>query len=354
MLWGDALELGGDAVRYAADAHWLGTLDAHDQVIGFPPLHLHHLHLRPCARSGAYCRNDGLRIVVQHGDWVFPGGSAESYGQIYDDRVKLLPTSMSVDAEINDVRPEGAPSLEWHLQIGLRLNERQVDPVSLHRVHGPVGSCALQSCDVYPFTVPRSDSFSMYVAVWPSGGQLVGATFHAHMTLFQHTLLCSITLSELLQHMGLPAIQTATILTSHHGFASNAHMITAAHERIPNTTVICSASRHVEQIRGVAYDRAAYIRCRNHTRFERGDTWTGISFNAAERPASDALSLQHNIWYLLHTSDYGTSLYTQTMVQDIFRPLSISSDRLRHGFDLLCSVVAAGVIAVSHVRPALF
>ena len=319
LAWQDALRDG--STYESMVAHWVGAIDAVGSPVLLPPVHLHHVHLNPCAK-GVYCPNGGFRVVVHHGDWQFANGSVESFGQDYGRMQKQLPPSMSADAEVNDVRPRHSAPMHWMLLIGARLLIR--DPttfrtnVSVHRLHGPGVSCDIQVCDVHPFPVPsHEDSFTLFAARMPTGGRFVEAAFHAHMSAFHTGVLLDVPFLRVQAYIGTHSSPSTTHHTQNLGFDSNVELREKLLMKFADR-VVCRTEHASEVVGGIPYDRAAVLSCNAHWDFREGLLLTGVSLNGpvAGWVIREMSVMEHSIWYFSYLANDNESRYTQSFGQE--------------------------------------
>jgi len=333
--WKNALHL-EDFTQSHIIAHWTGPVLADGSPLGMPPIHQHHVHLTPCSRE-VYCRS-GLRVLEHHGDWQFRDeeGGVNSFGQFYGGASKTV-TSISLSAELNDVRLEGSTTMTWYYRIALLIGNTNATKLSLHRIHGPGQSCSSQFCDVFPFPVPSGvDTFTIYGGVMPYGGIAAGIVFHAHQSAFHGALFFSGN-GSLLRKTDIgtvPAFQTT--LTSSTPFKSNDRLQDHLLMRLPNL-VVCHAKHASQTVHERRYDRAPVPKCSPWS-FETGDAFTVVTFNGPTKFAvpSDIVR-EHAIWYITYISADYQSHYTETVCMK--RDLSLwrstlctaQAPSLRHG-----------------------
>ena len=103
----------GRASLFVGD-YVLGSADASGDLIGYPPIHQHHWHY--------YHASDlGRDFLAVHGDMDCPGrdGAYCTLIEYPNARAFELVPQLGIHAEFNDVRPSGAPPLEWYAFGGL-------------------------------------------------------------------------------------------------------------------------------------------------------------------------------------------------------------------------------------------
>lgn len=162
-------------------SHWVTAVEAHSgRVLGYPPMHVHHIHLVPSkpwlryqwATPSTGGWRDLLRhltteqgaayyvpnyVMEQHGEWDLcdigapprrgaagagagGGGSASANAACHAESLpagylNLIDFPLDFEGELNDGRAVGAPDLTWYLEIGLGWTSRTRDakPLSYAR-----------------------------------------------------------------------------------------------------------------------------------------------------------------------------------------------------------------------------
>ncbi|KAH8058744.1 hypothetical protein JL722_5977 [Aureococcus anophagefferens] len=205
--WADPFGL--DALRAAHGPvyvlnHFTGGVDADSgEVLGFPPIHVHHVHLSPakttpmrrkwadCIREEYLGHRDADRcghqftvLMEQHGDYACresEGGSNCYLEQLPDGYAKVADGPYALNGELNDVRPKGSPILRWYYQAAIRYVPVEdaarlgfdLRPLSFYYIWSP-GRLYLndQSTMVNTFQTPTThDTF-----VWYTGRTLSAST----------------------------------------------------------------------------------------------------------------------------------------------------------------------------------
>eukprot|EP00729_Bicosta_minor_P021306 gene21306-33568_t len=89
------------------------------EVLAFPPLHIHHLHVNNGPQDNYF---DHFPFVEMHGDSAChtdQGGMNCSVRMLPPDTAFRIDTRMTADFDINDVRPKGSPALTWYLEVAV-------------------------------------------------------------------------------------------------------------------------------------------------------------------------------------------------------------------------------------------
>eukprot|EP00966_Prymnesium_polylepis_P092233 2135471-Prymnesium_polylepis.2 len=260
---------------FEMDAHILTPTDAAGNILGHPPIHIHHVHV--VHGLGASFASSLLELTARvggadsfiehHGDWQFPPTDAgvDSLGEDYGSYGKLFTRPFSTNLELNDVRPSNSSPLTWYFQMSIRVRPAQdnsCSPSSLHTFSGPGDYCSTgQSCTVATLHVSgQYESFSYYTSRMPHDGHLVRVKFHGHAYIFRHALLFRAAPQQLgLAELGWrgerpwKAIPTAL-------FGSNAnlkkHLVAKARDGGGNMSVICEVEARTERISNAVVDRA--------------------------------------------------------------------------------------------------
>ncbi len=133
---------------------------ANGTLIGYPPLHVHHMHLTQTYQSyvQAASKNGATSLFYQatppfivdeytfhmHGDSPCTeddGGTACYLMPLPSEYGIRFPTedSMYFNAEINDVRRPQSPALEWWLEFSIKISTADLIPVSKLFASGVIG-----------------------------------------------------------------------------------------------------------------------------------------------------------------------------------------------------------------------
>jgi len=99
-------------------------VDENGEILGNPPIHVHHANLGPNCDS-AQCRRSSLRRVSQwHGDSqcsATAGGTACYITVLPEGFGFPVVETLRLDADFNDVRPEGSPDLHFWLETAISI-----------------------------------------------------------------------------------------------------------------------------------------------------------------------------------------------------------------------------------------
>eukprot|EP00316_Scyphosphaera_apsteinii_P001013 CAMPEP_0119299620 /NCGR_PEP_ID=MMETSP1333-20130426/1676_1 /TAXON_ID=418940 /ORGANISM="Scyphosphaera apsteinii, Strain RCC1455" /LENGTH=522 /DNA_ID=CAMNT_0007301107 /DNA_START=122 /DNA_END=1690 /DNA_ORIENTATION=+ len=112
-----------DVTRY-----FVGTMSVHGEIVGFPPIHVHHFHIEE--NSNVFVNKGSL---ITHGDdecLSSAGGPACNIRSMPPGYATWLKLPFRATFELNDVRPAGSPPLQSYGVIALRI-------ASIHSPHAP-------------------------------------------------------------------------------------------------------------------------------------------------------------------------------------------------------------------------
>ena len=138
-------------------------------VLGFPPIHVHHVHVKPCDHSAC---STLTRVIEHHGDMQFVDEGTDAFGLMYKRAGKQC-SRLSVDMELNDARPRDSAVLHWWFQASaLVRNASEVSALSLFKFHGPVEP-GLYHGHIAHMVPTNRDSFLWFAASWPHPGYLL-------------------------------------------------------------------------------------------------------------------------------------------------------------------------------------
>ena len=176
------------------------AVDAHGLPIGYPPIHIHHLHLQVDHKSSF-----NIHWFETHGDFGLDGVADATATRGY---TRQLPAGYCMTVEptdrmrmlwtvINDVRPEGhGPELRVYIEVSfdLALPSAPCTPVGLLWFNNPPGTYNRQHGQTDPYE--RYDVLPHPSAVWWSGhmpfsGQLLPQSWwlHTHRARYYGLLL---------------------------------------------------------------------------------------------------------------------------------------------------------------------
>lgn len=167
--------------------------------IGFPPLHVHHVHVRKPERSGAMQppvgRERASHWFETHGDYSrgddFGVGARSAAGyatRLPEGHCYVVTSAEQIDlnAEVNDVRVDasGASELSYYLEAAFTLApDADCKPVSKFWLRRP-RSRELPT-DVWErYAAPSTDSVTWWSGKMPSSGRLLHAWLHTHRSRF--------------------------------------------------------------------------------------------------------------------------------------------------------------------------
>ena len=134
--------------------HFTGGISANGSVLGFPPIHVHHVHVSPrynqvyrICRYGPkkYCTHQLHVVFEQHGDYQcshVDGGVRCLLEDMPAGYARLVKGPLTINGELNDVRPAGSEPLEVWYQIAIRFvpkrsRQDRFHPLSFHYMWSP-------------------------------------------------------------------------------------------------------------------------------------------------------------------------------------------------------------------------
>ena len=371
--WADPFGL--DALRAAHGPvyvlnHFTGGVDADSgEVLGFPPIHVHHVHLSPakttpmrrkwadCIREEYLGHGDVDRcghqftvLMEQHGDYACresEGGSNCYLEQLPDGYAKVADGPYALNGELNDVRPKGSPIMRWYYEAAIRYVPVEdaarlgfdLRPLSFYYIWSP-GRLYLndQSTMVNTFRTPTThDTFVWYTGRTLSASTMVRMKMHVHNTVFRESYFFAGTPKQLKMDGPefLPKAGDTTydcMRPEEHGFADNDAVkrhIFDAYEAYdgpePAPRLICRGSTDYEEVAfdGVDYpfDRRAPTWC-EPWEIKKGDPYVVLGVNhALARPPGPHLPDTipdwlpgHLHWFILSDTHDDTSHYRFSML----------------------------------------
>ncbi|EOD10579.1 hypothetical protein EMIHUDRAFT_459830 [Emiliania huxleyi CCMP1516] len=173
----------------ALHSHYVVGVRAEDGgVLGYPPLHMHHLHLVP---SKPWLRYQWPMTGASWQQWLARAREVQGFSSYVPNYFAL-----DMEGEVNDARAAGSPPLAWYLEVGVGFEEAP-DHLSLVPSH--------QSTYENYYWVPTDGKHvHWYEGEMPSSGQLVRMKHHAHMSLLRRAYFVAGTAEELGLHKLLP------------------------------------------------------------------------------------------------------------------------------------------------------
>jgi len=169
-------------------------VDESGEILGNPPIHVHHANLGPnCA--GSHCRRSSLRRVSQwHGDSqcsASAGGTACYATALPEGFGFRVAEALRLDVDFNDVRPEGSPELQFWLETAVSI----ANPVPTKPNH-ELGTVILGvpfRCEWWKenpdlqrlYFVPRDEPSALWAtALMPTSGTFVAGKLETHQHIF--------------------------------------------------------------------------------------------------------------------------------------------------------------------------
>ncbi len=265
---------------------YMGSLITADYMpIGFPPLHMHHLHIE----RGRF--NHWLEL---HGDYSngsdFGVGSMSSMGYykhlpagfclpVSDDGSKEV---ITVDLTMNDVRTYLSPAHTWIFQLTVLLAGSNCKHARKLWLQSPASTVWMW--DAFGrYAIPDTQSVSWWSGLMPYAGQVLTLWLHSHRIRVYNILLIEGTLSLRCAELGIRYVL---------GDAGVVANLSASLEAVSRRNrVICRTSLHVASSINVVgytstgvsdggYDRSGALDCAPWT-FDTGDRFTVVAAHHA-------------------------------------------------------------------------
>jgi len=169
-------------------------VDERGEILGNPPIHVHHANLGPNC-GDAQCRRSDLRRVSQwHGDsqCSASAGGAACYATVLPEGFGFrVAEALRLDVDFNDVRPEGSADLHFWLETAISIAE----PVPAQPNH-ELGTVILGvpfRCEWWKqhpdlqrlyFVPPDHPSALWATARMPTSGTFVAGKLETHQHMF--------------------------------------------------------------------------------------------------------------------------------------------------------------------------
>jgi hypothetical protein len=169
------------------------------EPLGFPPIHIHHIHVSPqpgvkkkIVHDAEYITNVAME---QHGDYqCLPndGGVNCFYEKPAKDHFKEVHTVFDLEGELNDVRAANAGTMTWWYQIAMRWHPKSIGPKEplsqLFSIAGNVepGKNQLDELKVFYLNTHTPQLF-WYAGQMPSDGDLARLKPHGHNVMYDRS-----------------------------------------------------------------------------------------------------------------------------------------------------------------------
>lgn len=206
----------------AVTSSFSGPVLPNGTALGYPPVHIHHIHISPEPGvkaklmdgraipnhrnvNGGYVAN---LVLEQHGDYQCveaDGGSECFFERVADGYAKVVTSPLDLEGELNDARAPGSAPLEWWYQVAVRWRPYQgsgLRPLSqhFHIGFGPYNN-SNQMSELAVFPVRSDvDSLFWYTGRMSQDGALLRNKVHAHNALFRRAYWFHATPSDLGLH----------------------------------------------------------------------------------------------------------------------------------------------------------
>jgi hypothetical protein len=170
-------------------------VDGSGEILGNPPIHVHHANLGPnCA--GSHCRRSSLRRVSQwHGDSqcsASAGGTACYATALPEGFGFRVAEPLRLDVDFNDVRSEGSPELQFWLETAISIAKPL--PTKQNHELGTVILGVPFRCEWWKenpdlqrlyFVPPDQPSALWATARMPTSGTFVAGKLETHQHMFE-------------------------------------------------------------------------------------------------------------------------------------------------------------------------
>ena len=325
-----------------------GAVAEDGRLIGYPPLHAHHIHVRKGDLRGGYnasappeaaalelptSREHASHWFEVHGDYGdqpdYGVGalSTRGYATTLPPGYCYLVSSaddLDVNAEINDVRVVMDElvdsSLEYYLLIAFQLSpDARCRPASKFWLRHPK-SKVLTNDWWARYDAPRSPALTWWSGTFPAGGRLLHAWLHTHRSRDAGLLLLAASPEQIrfrCADLGIsrripqgdlgisrgsagdaPRADMRSVLTNlsrvRHEITRRGRVLCEDDDRKPTSVRIDSRPR--DGIAADDYDRRGGLRCAEW-RFAAGDPWTVVAFSDARFHTTQLSTPQHTeLW----------------------------------------------------------
>lgn len=410
MAWSNALQLSEELRDYKDGLYLLQTLSVatneQGEILNFPPVHVHHAHFTGGPRNifvvSPFCESE-KGLLGMHTDvdcelekraglsWVHEmhadygcndaeGGVKCMIETFPDGYAKLVKNGISFDADYNDVRAGGSPTMTWYVTIGARWIPNDMDvisrsslihkprPISLHTIANP-GRMDIndQSTMVHTMLMPTDkETFTWYTGRMLFSGSLIRGKSHTHNQIFQQMFMFTGEPKDIgLTDKFRPAEKACDpVVTKSVGFASNLELrdyILAEYRANGASRIVCEVNQSYDVIDGYIWDRRAKAGC-NPWEFKEGDQFTVIGFNGLApglKSAGPHMPNQlpthipvHLSWFWLFDTHDDESHWAMTVhTQDVDHSYQIS---LHPTWQILGTIYAGGDQSQNKFRSFLY
>lgn len=287
-----------------ADRNVIVPVDSDGNLLGNPPIHVHHIHVSPspgvrprnsdvhCGLRPRPCYN-GSWLMEWHGDYQCreeDGGVLCMLESLPEGYGKTIEKTWDIEGELNDVRRRGSEKMEFYLETAIRWRPRNlVNDLKVWSQltnHGVPNRYDTNNQQTYVGTFPSPmayDSFAWATYIFPGAGKLIRGKAHVHAQYFYKMLWVGGDISRIIDESYLvPALQPwiATDVRKH-GFTTSSEMSDDFKERIDadsHLTLICLVTNDLEVIGSMSYDRMPRTNCREYF-FTKDEPYFVVGWN---------------------------------------------------------------------------
>lgn len=317
---------------FCLTAHVHGPTDASGQLIGLPPLHIHHAHFESEVEIGAlytkHLTDTISALVTAHGDQQCSNDLAPScLGEDNFFFPKQLKGAQLFTAGVfQDIRPVASSRMSWSYHAAARISpcsQHAKTMSSIHIIQQPFSKPydGHSGVEAYWWTPSNKEFFGFYTNQMPFSGRAILFKIHTHMAGFKSMLLSSGSPQQLglarppflrLGRIGIDVVEA--------GYTSSDTLelyIVKAIERLQlqDSTIrlICRAYRGLYITSNGSFDRAASLECTDW-HIQKDQSITSVMFTTFQIPTNgnrrSAKNLMHFHWHLQYVASDQTSHYS--------------------------------------------
>jgi len=287
------------------------AVDSSGKEIGFPPLHMHHIHVhkqtkREVASGFMFDKHADFHLYQTHGDYL----SKRHDGRAISDYFKFVPgvfcfviesdpeLAIKTYGTVNDMRAKHLAALDiaFYVEVSFLISDVACKPASYIWLHNPDNSLDNQPLPIYfpmhreptPqnfYDVLNVTSVSWFTSLMPTAGNLLpGAWSHVHRLRDGGLFLLASSPFE------LQLCESSNIMVRRAEYASlREGGLDAERSRLLNhTALICNSDPKYSFVtamgtddgilNGSHWDRNGDFRCKEWS-FKQGDPWTIVAFH---------------------------------------------------------------------------
>lgn len=275
------------------------------ELLGLPPIHQHHVHisrdpLGDKVHQKTTVDKYSLELIgEQHGDYqcLEENGGLDCLMKTWPEGSgKWFDVPLTIDGELNDVRPPRSEKLTWWLETAFRWTtdlSKVNEEISLIVIANPGTFNIAKQSNIFTYPTPTDKETMMwYTGKMPSDGKLFTNGVHSHAAVFHSMYFFKATPAELgLDHPKFMPVKTYVPLgVKELGYSSISSLATWIFNHLNEKSnlaqadsprAICRSRSSFQEIDGFIYDRMPEVQC-EEWEFKEGDDFVSVMFTKSK------------------------------------------------------------------------